>query len=649
MSDWKMTMSKTDDAIGLTKKSVESAMQEYDRDNDAFMNKYKFRKNYPFEMFRPEESKRYPAKAIFLVAYSSIPGNPDIKAKEPKDPNGKSPRDRYGDRDGGPIHSEIRRLGYDVKPKRQPRESEAKADTGDSHTKAPTMPFPTNLILYGPPGTGKTYHTAQEAVALCDGWADPDRAEMMKQYNALQRKGRIGFATFHQNYSYEDFVEGLRPQQAENNGEDGMSSGFSLVPRDGIFKQMAKIAAENRGHATTADLPPMDGSRKIFKMSLGRTWSPEDDVIFENAVAGKYVALSRSGNVDWSDAKYDDWEEIKKRWRVDQPAASGSDPSITQMYTFRANMEIGSIIVISDGNMKFRAIAEVTSSYQYQPNPDGEYNHRRSVRWLWNGIESLPCERIYRKLFSMVSAYQLRSALVEWEALGQIISSSGDAAATSGEPEAYVLIIDEINRANVSKVFGELITLLEPDKRAGKDNALSVMLPYSGEQFSVPANLHIIGTMNTADRSIALLDTALRRRFIFREMAPDPSLLGLVDGIDLKAVLTTINQRIEYLIDREHRIGHAFFIDCRSAEQVHAAMRDKVIPLLQEYFFEDWSRIAAVLGDGFIVGKALPVPPNLPDDFRPTSDPKHWSILAPFKADAFQRLVGTAAGVESGE
>ncbi|MEQ1652731.1 MAG: hypothetical protein ABL897_09600 [Hyphomicrobium sp.] len=155
--------------------------------------------------------------------------------------------------------------------------------------------------------------------------------------------------------------------------------------------------------------------------------------------------------------------------------------------------------------------------------------------------------------------------------------------------------------------------------------------------------------MNTADRSIALLDTALRRRFNFREMAPVASLLTDASkrtGIDLVRVLTTINQRIEYLIDREHRIGHAFFIDCETVEQVEAALRDKVIPLLQEYFFEDWSRIHAVLGDGFIREGKLDPPPGIEGD-RVSS----WSVLSPFKPDAFDRLTGKAAGAaeEPGE
>lgn len=181
-----------------------------------------------------------------------------------------------------------------------------------------------------------------------------------------------------------------------------------------------------------------------------------------------------------------------------------------------------------------------------------------------------------------------------------------------GNPEKnYVLIIDEINRGNIAKIFGELITLIEPSKRRGEDDAATVTLPYSQKSFYVPANLYVVGTMNTADRSIALLDTALRRRFEFVEMMPN---LGLVrenaDGVKCRELLKTMNKRITVLLDREHQIGHTYFLDVKGMDSLARTFKNKIIPLLQEYFYDDWEKIDLVLnGNGFI--REIPVEDRL--------------------------------------
>jgi len=503
------------------------------------------------------------------------------------------------------------------------------SDEPHATSRETAVPRPTNLILYGPPGTGKTYRTAYEAVRLCDGEAQEERGPTMARYQELTKAGRIQFVTFHQSYSYEDFVEGLRPVT----GNDG--AGFRLEPRKGVFREIVAVAEDARNnprHEGGIDL----AGRQFFKMSLGRAGL--EDEIYDAAIAGEYVSLGWGRELDWSDPTYASYDAILQRWRELKPDISGNSGDVSQLWRFRSSMRIGDIVIVSAGNSQFRAIGEIAGDYEYVAEPEDGYHHRRSVRWLRVLDAPLPVSTIHDGAFTQASCYLLKRERIRIEGLSRVVQS--DAHQAGGKVEQFVLIIDEINRANISKVFGELITLIEPDKRLGSTNELRVTLPYSSDEFGVPNNLHIVATMNTADRSIALLDTALRRRFEFEELMPQPQILGSsVDGIDLRRTLATINERIEYLFDREHQIGHAYFSACTNRADIDEVMRNRVIPLLTEYFFEDWQKVALVLGDAdgagrFIQRIPLSPPAGLAD--QDGGEPRYrWAVLPQFAANAY--------------
>jgi 5-methylcytosine-specific restriction protein B len=200
------------------------------------------------------------------------------------------------------------------------------------------------------------------------------------------------------------------------------------------------------------------------------------------------------------------------------------------------DLKLGDLVVIPSGNSSFRAIAEVTGDYEFVE--DAPFHQMRAVKWLAVFETVKDVGEILEKKFTMRTLYKLGASALKFDQLEALLSAATQEPAI----QPHVVIIDEINRANISKVFGELITLLEPDKREGETNAITLKLPYSGEDFTVPANLHVIGTMNTADRSIALLDTALRRRFDFQELEPDPFILSetAVPGVNLVKLLAAL-------------------------------------------------------------------------------------------------------------
>ncbi|THJ34335.1 hypothetical protein E8K88_06620 [Lampropedia aestuarii] len=285
----------------------------------------------------------------------------------------------------------------------------------------------------------------------------------------------------------------------------------------------------------------------------------------------------------------------------------------SSLRNFGFRIQVGDIVVCLKTVKTIQAVGVVTGPYVYEETvPVGvreDYVHKLQVHWLATGLnlditsinggKQLTLQTVYR-LWNM-SWPNLQKALTDAN-----IELRGLDLRKRDEQFPYVLVIDEINRGNVSRIFGELITLLEPSKRAGAAEALSVTLPYSKTKFSVPSNVYIIGTMNTTDRSLAGLDVALRRRFEFEELMPDPDALkGVVvsEGglsVNIAELLRVMNERIEALLDRAHQLGHAYFMELRedaSRARLAQVFKNRVIPLLQEYFFDDWERIAWILND----------------------------------------------------
>jgi 5-methylcytosine-specific restriction endonuclease McrBC GTP-binding regulatory subunit McrB len=500
------------------------------------------------------------------------------------------------------FHHDARAKMFADGPTAKPSDDEIEPmpDPTRIHTKQGTQK---NLILYGPPGTGKTYSTIDRALEIIDpglvqstqGEKD-GRAKRKARFDELLQTKRIGFVTFHQSFSYEDFVEGLKASTDEN-GQ------VKYEVEDGIFKQMCSTAAAaSAGGSRTGPANKIEpAGRAIWKMSLGNTLGP-DAAIYDECIENGYLLLGWGEGVDFTGASTR--EAIKAKVEAEKPDGWESEYTVTACHAFVNTMKPGDLIIVSDGNHKFRAIGVVKGDYRNLPvDEDREFSYQqcRDVEWIRTYAPSLPTDQLMTVAFSQASIYRLKPPAINLDLVRSLLNEDGSVG--DDAPRPFVLIIDEINRGNISRVFGELITLIEDSKRTGKPEALSVKLPYSKEMFSVPANLYLIGTMNTADRSLAQVDIALRRRFVFEELMPDTSILSMIpkiDGIYVGKMLTAMNRRIEVLYDREHTIGHTFFLslnDDPSLAEMERIFSGRILPLLEEYFFEDWEKIRLVLGD----------------------------------------------------
>ena len=403
--------------------------------------------------------------------------------------------------------------------------------------------IPLNQILYGPPGTGKTYSTIDEALKIIDynfwyqNQTEDKRPALKEKFNSLVDEGQIVFTSFHQSMSYEDFVEGIKPIEKNNQ--------VIYEIKKGVFKEICKRAKENT-----------DISRKAPDVQSKQEWVKNKFKEFKNTLQKQLD----SGN----DVKV----HIGKLIEIDEEE---------QKFYYLQNK----------GSNRYMSFSDIIQAYM-----DGAFTNKdMSANKNLSDTARNP---------GLVSYYSFMAEEFKKSIKEQYVAA----------PEGYhvqklcnyVLIIDEINRGNVSNIFGELITLIEEDKRQGKDEALEAMLPYSKEKFSVPPNLYIIGTMNTADRSVEALDTALRRRFSFQEIMPNPDLIkpADVEGINLPELLRTINARIEKLLDKDHLIGHSYFLNIKTLDDLRKVFENKIIPLLQEYFFGDYGKIGLILGKAFV-------------------------------------------------
>ena len=457
-----------------------------------------------------------------------------------------------------------------------------------------------NQILYGPPGTGKTYSTTWRAVSLADPeWyfeleeqdLDPDdqRNVIKERYDELVSEQRIAFTTFHQSFAYEDFVEGIRAKTDDDTKQ------ISYDIEDGIFKQIADRAANI---VTRNKIEGLAEKPKFWKISLGDSDQKElRKYCFDNNEAR--IGWGYTGNLK---------ANLSERSQQEREYLNGMGSNDrSSIKDFSENINIGDVLLCLKDQKTIRAVGIVTSDYIFDTSFKGlvEFHHTRKVNWILRDINFDIYTLNNNTNLTQKTCYKINR--FTWDDLAKSLEHqdySLDSQSISNLSKAsnnHVLIIDEINRGNISRIFGELITLLEPDKRKGGTDAREVILPYSKLPFSVPSNLYVLGTMNTADKSLAQLDLALRRRFDFIELLSKPELL---DGIAVSEILTVINQRIEVLLDREHTIGHSYFwslkdLDSDAEKEIELGniFKRRIIPLLQEYFFSDWERIGWVLND----------------------------------------------------
>ena len=436
-----------------------------------------------------------------------------------------------------------------------------------------------NVVLYGAPGTGKTYDVPELAVRLCDPAfmaTDPSREEIVSRYNQLKREKRIAFTTFHQSLDYEDWIEGLRPFVNENNQ-------VTYEIESGIFKKLCEEA--ERPVVKDKQVGIADNA-VVWKVSLAGTG---DNPVRSDCMKNSYIRIGWDG--------YGPVISDETDWSV----YNGEGKQILDAYINK--MKVGDIVMSCYSSQTIDAIGVVVGDYEFEdkfPN----YKRVRRVNWLVKNINENIVEMNDGKTMTLGTVYRLNS--ITLDNVKSILEKYNTSSKMEENDKAYVMVIDELNRGNVSKVFGELITLLEADKRKGRINAESVVLPYSKKAFHIPNNVYLIATMNTADRSLGSLDYAIRRRFAFIAEKPfGLEVEGFNEDLFEKVSSLFVKNFDEYkesgwdqtmklepadTLSEEYKpedvwIGHSYFLmqDEEGEDNTSNRLLYEIIPLLEEY------------------------------------------------------------------
>lgn len=436
-----------------------------------------------------------------------------------------------------------------------------------------------NIVLHGAPGTGKTYDIPELAVRLCDPSFMSNgrsREEIVKRYNQLKDDERLTFTTFHQSLDYEDWIEGLRPVVNE-------TSQVTYEIEDGVFKRLCEAAERSKLEGNQYGISP---DADVWKVSLKRTG---DNDVRKDCMENDYIRIG--------------WDEYGDEISDETDGGNRNDKGKKILNAYINKMKVGDIVMSCYSSKEIDAIGVITGEYRYDESLPA-YKRIRPVHWLIKGKRENIVETNGGKEMVESTVYRLKSIHVE--DVEAILEKYGVFIEQKEDDKPYVMVIDELNRGNVSKVFGELITLLEADKRKGSKNEESVKLPYSKKSFHVPDNVYLIATMNTADRSLGSLDYAIRRRFAFIAERP----IGLEDdrfnaelfekvsrlfvknfdaykasGWDATMRLLPADTLSDEYKPEDVWIGHSYFLmqDEEGVDNSRERILYELIPLLEEY------------------------------------------------------------------